>query len=111
MALEQERARLQSSVDVLGQAEQTLAQGEHDESGGGGSQADVATDFAEQTLDLTLEQTERDRLSEVDAALHRLAIGEYGVCAGCGQEIPLDRLQAIPWTRYCVTCASKHNPV
>jgi DnaK suppressor protein len=43
-------------------------------------------------------------LKEVNSALARCAGGNYGVCEGCGEEISVSRLKAIPWARYCVTC-------
>lgn len=44
-------------------------------------------------------------LGEIDLSLRRMETGEYGVCGVCGEEIPLARLNAIPWTRRCVGCA------
>jgi sigma-B regulation protein RsbU (phosphoserine phosphatase) len=41
-------------------------------------------------------------LSEVDAALHRLEDGTYGLCETCGGEIEHDRLLADPLVRYCL---------
>ena len=32
--------------------------------------------------------------------------GEYGICAVCGREIPVERLEAVPETAYCV----EHEP-
>lgn len=43
-------------------------------------------------------------LREVEGALKRVAKGTYGECEGCGEEISANRLKAIPWARYCVTC-------
>lgn len=44
-------------------------------------------------------------LGEIDLSLRRMETGEYGICGVCGEQIPLARLHAIPWTRRCVTCA------
>jgi RNA polymerase-binding protein DksA len=44
-------------------------------------------------------------LGEIDLSLRRMNTGEYGICGVCGEEIPLARLNAIPWTRRCVNCA------
>lgn len=51
--------------------------------------------------------TARRRLTELDAALDRLASGTYGRCADCGASIPVERLEARPATTRCVTCAGK----
>lgn len=44
-------------------------------------------------------------LAEIDLSLRRIETGDYGVCGVCGEQIPLARLKAIPWTRCCVECA------
>lgn len=41
----------------------------------------------------------------VDAALDRLRMGTYGVCARCGQPIGVDRLRARPTAELCIRCA------
>jgi DnaK suppressor protein len=45
-------------------------------------------------------------LAEVDAALERLAAGTYGSCTVCGGLIGEGRLEARPWTPYCIAHAS-----
>lgn len=59
------------------------------------------------TAGLTIANIERElrTLSEIELSLRRMETGEYGVCGVCGEEIPIARLKAIPWTRRCVTCA------
>lgn len=41
-------------------------------------------------------------LAQIDAALARLDAGRYGRCEVCGEEIPEGRLEARPWTPYCI---------
>ena len=50
----------------------------------------------------------RDTLEEVQQALEKLGEGTYGACEGCGEPIDPVRLEAMPATRYCINCASKH---
>src|SRR3990172_5977637 len=47
---------------------------------------------------MNLSQLEREiaELSEVAAALERLRLGNYGVCADCGDAVGIDRLRAWP---------------
>jgi RNA polymerase-binding transcription factor DksA len=45
--------------------------------------------------------------AEVEAALSRLASGEYGRCVSCGQPIPAARLEARPMATMCVACAAR----
>jgi RNA polymerase-binding transcription factor len=41
-------------------------------------------------------------LTEVRAALKRIADGSYGMCVRCGQPIAQKRLEALPWAAYCI---------
>ena len=47
----------------------------------------------------------RENLSDVDAALARLANGTYGHCERCGKPISEARLEAMPAARRCLDCA------
>ncbi|HET9283076.1 MAG TPA: TraR/DksA family transcriptional regulator [Candidatus Angelobacter sp.] len=47
---------------------------------------------------------ERGLLALVEAALARIRDGSFGSCMNCEQEIGLNRLNAVPWSRYCITC-------
>ncbi len=46
------------------------------------------------------------RLLEIDTALSKIYGGTYGVCTHCAQEIPVRRLQALPFATHCVQCQS-----
>ncbi len=46
-------------------------------------------------------------MTEVANALERIDAGTYGVCENCNKKIPEGRLEVVPYTRYCVTCAEK----
>jgi DnaK suppressor protein len=46
----------------------------------------------------------RTVLSLIDAALKRIADGSFGICVGCGEEVQDQRLQALPWTQFCLRC-------
>ena len=41
-------------------------------------------------------------LAQIDAALARIDDGRYGICEVCGEEIAEGRLEARPWTPYCI---------
>lgn len=45
-------------------------------------------------------------LAQVEAALARIAEGRYGYCEACGAPIAEGRLEARPWTPYCIDHAS-----
>ena len=46
----------------------------------------------------------RTVLGLIEAALKRIADGSFGICVGCGDEIQDQRLQALPWTQFCLRC-------
>jgi DnaK suppressor protein len=46
----------------------------------------------------------RTVLGLIEAALKRIADGSFGTCVGCGDEIQDQRLQALPWTQFCLRC-------
>ncbi|WP_350224865.1 TraR/DksA C4-type zinc finger protein [Arthrobacter sp. fls2-241-R2A-200] len=48
----------------------------------------------------------RASLAQIEAALGRISQGTYGVCSVCGAAIPEGRLEARPWTPFCVAHAS-----
>ncbi|HEY8480788.1 MAG TPA: TraR/DksA C4-type zinc finger protein [Spirillospora sp.] len=47
----------------------------------------------------------RERLTEIEDALHRVRDGTYGTCEHCGGPIGEGRLEARPTARTCITCA------
>ena len=61
-----------------------------------GAQVKVADDVL-----TTLSESARREVMQIDAALRRMDEGEYGRCVDCGQEIPVDRLRALPFTLRC----------
>jgi DnaK suppressor protein len=55
---------------------------------------------------------EANLLRAVRLALSRVAEGSYGVCLHCEEDISPKRLNAVPWTSYCITCqeaADRHE--
>ena len=56
---------------------------------------------------LSLSDGEREQLLLIDEALKRLEHGEFGVCQLCQKEIGAKRLEAIPWTPFCINCQEK----
>jgi DnaK suppressor protein len=56
---------------------------------------------------LSLSDADREQLLLIDEALKRLDRNEFGICQLCHQEIGRKRLEAIPWTPYCIDCQEK----
>lgn len=68
--------------------------------------ADEGTDTMEQEKDLMLRSKEGDHLQLIDSALRKLyrEPERFGICENCGEPIPDERLDLVPWTRYCLKC-------
>lgn len=56
---------------------------------------------------LSLSDTERKQLLLIDEALKRIKDCTYGKCQMCGVEIGKKRLEAVPWTPFCLSCQEK----
>jgi RNA polymerase-binding transcription factor len=49
------------------------------------------------------------RVKAIDAALSRFDRNCYGICEECGEQIPVKRLEALPFAPYCIECEQKRN--
>ena len=58
------------------------------------------TELADYTLYHLVENARRE-LMMIDAAFARMEQGTYGECVDCGQDIPLLRLEALPFAIRC----------
>lgn len=75
---------------------------------------DSAQDIADRaassyTKEFLFSQSNNDRqlLQMVESALQRIREGSFGECINCGNEINPKRLEAVPWTRFCIACQEK----
>ncbi len=103
------RARMRGDVSTLASAALTKSGGA---SGGSGSSipshiADMGSDTYEQDNTLRLMDNEETVLEQIEGALERIEEASYGSCMECNGRIPKMRLKAIPYTPYCVKCASQ----
>jgi DnaK suppressor protein len=60
------------------------------------------------TLSL-LGEAQRRQVRMIDAALARIASGDYGVCVDCEITIDPKRLQALPFALLCTECATRRE--
>ncbi len=70
---------------------------------------DEARSLAEIETHAGLIERAEDHLKAIDAAVSRLERNLYGLCEGCGNEIPIARLRALPITTCCVRCQQKRD--
>lgn len=59
---------------------------------------------AERELAIRNLDRESNLLRNVRAALRRIDEGTFGVCVHCEEDISPKRLNAVPWTPYCIQC-------
>ena len=74
-----------------------------------GDMADQASGTNEVEIQLKLKQTDAKILQAIDEALMRIEKGNFGICKDCGEPIAEARLNAIPWTRVCISCKEKQK--
>ncbi|MGI8573990.1 MAG: TraR/DksA family transcriptional regulator [Egibacteraceae bacterium] len=98
--LEQERERLEGIAEEQGeQAERESAPAPEAVRGG---ESDSPSNVYDRQVAASVAGHAEAELAEVDAALERVEDGSYGRCQECGKEIPDERLELMPATRYCV---------
>lgn len=69
--------------------------------------ADSAQSTAERGKVLALVERLREQLRDVEHARGKFVDGTYGVCENCGNPITPERLEALPYSRLCVSCKQK----
>jgi RNA polymerase-binding protein DksA len=69
--------------------------------------ADMGTDNYEQEFTLSLVETDRKLLREINNALAKIQNGTYGICEGTGKPISKARLEVQPWARYSIEYAKQ----
>lgn len=108
--LEAEAVRLQEIIDIhsaereeVRLAESSAERTPDPTTAEGGS---MAFEFEKE---LSVDRNTRDLLSQVNKALAAIEDKTYGTCANCGEPIPVARLEALPHTLICVSCASSRR--
>ena len=76
------------------------------------SSGPLEKDFAEQVVQMEndavlagISEATAAELAQINRALAQLDQGTYGLCSRCGQPIDERRLQALPYSDRCITCA------
>jgi DnaK suppressor protein len=71
------------------------------------------TDQAQAEMDrnflLRLKEREQKLIKKIDQAVERIDNGTFGICRGCGNEIPLPRLKARPVADLCIECKTRQE--
>ena len=108
--LEDERVRLEEQVaDYERDLEEArLTESSSDRSPDPGN-AEASSMKLEYAKELSIEQNTLDLLSKANRALERVEAGTYGTCEVCGKSIPVERLEVLPYSTFCVECASRSS--
>lgn len=69
-----------------------------------GDVVDAALDSAQDEINSQLAEVESRELASIDNALERMRTGQFGICEGCGEKIPVARLNALPYATTCIEC-------
>lgn len=70
-------------------------------------------DYAELVSDSFIEgmitNHQLDELKQIEEALKKITLGTYGICDMCGINIPLGRLKAKPFAKFCTECRTVYE--
>ncbi len=102
--LEEERVRLLAEIEEYERDGQEALSDVSGENNYRDHMADQGSATFARELDMSLEDNARETLARIDAALERVVVGEYGTCTRCGNEIPVERLEAVPSAELCIAC-------
>ena len=108
--LEEERETyVRQAHDLAAEAEALAAEREpgdtqFDEESGEGDTLNV-----ERERDLALSASATQAVEDIDAAIHRMDTGRYGVCERRGKKIAVARLEALPFAALCIECKSREE--
>lgn len=108
--LEEEKSRLEEQIEDYERdlEEARLTESSSDRSPDPGN-AEASSMKLEYAKELSIEQNTLDLLRKVDRALERVAAGSYGICESCGNSIPVERLDVLPYSTLCVECAARSS--
>jgi len=67
-------------------------------------EGDLSQQHHEEWIFLNRNTIDMRHLREINDALHRMDTEQYGICLECEEPISTNRLDAVPWAKYCVTC-------
>jgi DnaK suppressor protein len=69
-----------------------------------GDEIDTASRGAEKEMNFEVAAADKITMSAIDDAIGKIEKNIYGKCECCAKDIPIQRLKAIPWGRYCIQC-------
>lgn len=107
--LEAQLDRLNGELAELEKTREKAREQKDEYAGYGNHVGEAATETFEAERDLALIDKIEGMRDQVTAALKRVDDGSYGVCLTCGQPIPKERLEALPFAGQCLSCKSREQ--
>jgi len=100
---------LEMRAQLLRSVQSDLHEGREQTKDEGMDTYDIASDARDREISLILNDRDRDKMLAIDDALARVDEGSYGVCDSCESDIAEARLEALPFTRLCVSCQAERE--
>lgn len=109
-ALKTAKARLDEMRKViLREIKDDLRQGREGAKEDGMDTYDLASEERDREISFILGDREREKLQSIETALARIEEGTYGICENCESDIAPGRLDAMPFSRLCVSCQAEQE--
>lgn len=102
-------ALLQRKQDLAGEIEEVRKQLDEDQARAAEDARDGGAPDAQTGIDHAMVARDLKEIQDIDAALRRIAEGDYGICIDCGAEIAPARLAAYPTAKRCLPCQVKRE--
>ena len=103
IALEEQRVNLRREIEEQGADPDSDELAFRDDAGF----SDRSHSTEERSRLVSVVKALRSNLHDVDRALAKMDAGTYGMCERCGNPIPPERLEAIPWATLGIDCKQK----
>jgi DnaK suppressor protein len=109
-ALKTAKARLdEMRRAILREIKDDLRQGREGAKEDGMDTYDLASEERDREISFILGDREREKLQSIESALARIDEGSYGICENCESDIAPGRLDAMPFSRLCVSCQAEQE--
>lgn len=113
MRLDEERERVERQIAGLTDSGlgESLSDSTGEVSAYDNHPADLGSETFERSKDFALRENARIILGNINKAYEKIDDGTYGICENCKEDVPLERLQALPYATLCVECKEREEDV
>lgn len=95
---------IQKRMEFLNKTRKAQREIDADSNTSVGDEIDTANQNIEKEMYFELAANDKITLDAINDALTKIEENTYGRCEGCSNNILLERLEAIPWTKHCIQC-------